>query len=40
MNKFILSMAIILIFLGIYSGEVQSVMLKAANLCMECIGLA
>lgn len=35
----ILSLAALFLILGIGRGETQTVYRKAANLCMECIGL-
>jgi hypothetical protein len=35
----ILSLAVILIFLGLRAGEFQAVWQKAKTICLECIGL-
>lgn len=35
----IISVAILFIAVGIWRGEVETVLRKAINICMECIGL-
>ena len=35
----VLAAAAVLIFCGIMRGEVSTVLTKAANICMECIGI-
>jgi hypothetical protein len=33
------ALGILFIFLGIFRGEMMTVLTKAVNICMECIGL-
>lgn len=35
----VLVLSILLIILGIFSGEAESVIEKATRICMECIGI-
>jgi hypothetical protein len=35
----LLAISILFIASGIYRGEVQKVLLKAINICLECIGI-
>ncbi|MBP2024567.1 CD1871A family CXXC motif-containing protein [Peptoniphilus stercorisuis] len=39
MKKTLLLFSILLISYGIYTGEMGIVLTKAANICMECIGI-
>ncbi|WP_268761865.1 CD1871A family CXXC motif-containing protein [Anaerosphaera aminiphila] len=39
MKKIILLCSFLLIAVGIYNGEVNIVITKAINICMECIGI-
>lgn len=34
-----LAVAVVFMALGVYRGEVETVLRKAVNICMECIGL-
>lgn len=34
-----LALSILFIILGVMRGEMSTVLLKAANICMECIGI-
>ncbi len=39
MKKIILLFSLFLIAFGLYTGELNVVLNKAANICMECIGI-
>lgn len=39
MKKFFLVLSSIFIIIGIYTGEISTVINKAINICMECIGI-
>lgn len=38
-RTFLFTVSILFIAAGVYRGEVQKVLIKAINICLECIGI-